>query len=56
VIHEVERFLKIRELEGASEMMFVYNLPVRKLVREIVKLATFQRGHIALAGNTSLAG
>mgnify|MGYP003694532641 CR=1 FL=1 len=55
-IHEVERFLKIRKLEGAGEVMFINNPPVRKLVGEVVKLATFQREHVAFAGNASLAG
>jgi hypothetical protein len=56
VIHEVESSLKVGELEGASDVMFVDDLPVRKLVREIVKLAALQRRHVALAGNASLTG
>jgi len=37
-IHEVERLLKIRKLERAREVMLVDNLPVWKLVGEIVRV------------------
>ena len=55
-IHEIQRLLEVGEGEGASDVVFVDDFPIRELVAERVQWLALQRWHTTSAGNTCLAG
>jgi len=55
-IHEIQRLLEIGETEGAGDVVFVDDFPVRPLRNLLINLFQFfalERRHTALAGHTS---
>jgi hypothetical protein len=55
-IHKIERFLKVRKLKSARQMMLLHHLPVGQLMGQVVELRSFEGRHIASTRNAGFGG